>query len=107
MSDDTYDEKTGEYVLTDPRYPSLVAKHKVKKQAKDMLDAMINDQKWLNDIWDSFDSSNPSPIARRITNDSAEQSMSVDTENGEVLVSRKPGEIWHPMPSVGGKSDYQ
>ena len=61
-------------------------------------------QKRLDDIWDSFSSDNPEPSANQVVDDGTEQVMTINTDNGQVSVSRKPGEKWSDTPSVGDSS---
>ena len=62
-------------------------------------------QEKLNEIWDSLDSDNPDPSAKRVVDDDAEQVMTINTTDGQASVSRKPGEEWFDTPSVGD-SDF-
>lgn len=62
-------------------------------------------QEKLNDIWDTMDGDNPDPSAKNMVDDDAEQVMTIKTTNGQVSVSRKPGEEWFDTPSVGD-SDF-
>ena len=62
-------------------------------------------QEKLNDIWDSLDSDSPDPSARKVVDDDTEQVMTINTTDGQVSVSRKPGEEWFDTPSVGD-SDF-
>ena len=64
-------------------------------------------QEKLNEIWDSLDGNDPHPSAKKEVDDEAEQVMSINTTEGQVLVSRKPGEDWADMPSLRGVSADQ
>lgn len=57
----------------------------------------------LDVIWRSLSTDQPVPGAKKMTDDGVEQSMSIVTVHGEVLVSRKPGGSWSDMPSVGDR----
>lgn len=59
----------------------------------------------LNEIWDSLNSNNPDQSAKKVSDDDVEQVMTINTVDGQVSVSRKPGEEWHDTPSVGD-SDF-
>ena len=59
----------------------------------------------LDEIWDSLKSDNPDPSAKKIVDDDTEQVMTINTSEGQVAVSRKPGEKWHDTPNVGD-SDF-
>lgn len=59
----------------------------------------------LNEIWDSLSSEDAVLTAKILTDDQVEQSMSINTDNGQILVSRKPGGAWKDMPSVGSNKN--
>ena len=58
-------------------------------------------QVYLNEIWESLQSDNPMPSATKVVDDEVEQVMTINTTNGLVSVSRKPGGSWSDTPSVG------
>ena len=58
-------------------------------------------QKQLNDIWDSLNSDNPNRSAEKVVDDEVEQVMKINTINGQVLVSRRPGGEWFDTRTVG------
>jgi hypothetical protein len=58
-------------------------------------------QEKLTEIWDSLDSDTPNPTAGKVVDDEVEQVMTISTTQGQVSVSRKPGETWSPTPTVG------
>jgi hypothetical protein len=61
-------------------------------------------QKQLDDIWGTFSSDNPDPSANKVVDDDVEQVMTINTDDGQVSVSRKPGKEWFDTPSVGDSS---
>ena len=63
-------------------------------------------QKDLDDIWDSLDSDSPYPETIKVVDDDQEQTMTINKEDGQVAVSRKPGEEWHDTPSVNDDSIF-
>ncbi len=62
-------------------------------------------QEELNEIWDSLSTDKPNSAANTVVDDDVEQVMTINTNDGQVSVSRKPGEEWIDTPSVGG-SDF-
>jgi len=61
-------------------------------------------QKQLDDIWNSLDGDNPDQSAKKVVDDDVEQVMTIDTVDGQVSVSRKPGDEWFDTPNVGDSS---
>ncbi len=62
-------------------------------------------QEELNDIWDSLDSDNPNPSAKKVADDDTEQVMTINTTDGQASVSRKSDkDDWSDTPNVGDSS---
>ena len=58
-------------------------------------------QEQLDEIWDSLDGDNPNPAANKVVDDDVEQVMTINTNEGQVAVSRKSGGDWSDTPLVG------
>lgn len=61
-------------------------------------------QKELNEIWDSLGGDSPDPLAKKVIDDDIEQVLTINTTDGQLSVSRKPGEDWLDTPRVGDSS---
>lgn len=66
--------------------------------------SVLNQEK-LNECWASLKTPNPKSGVIKISNDKAEQAMSVNTVIGELKVVRKSeSDDWRNMPYVGEKN---